>query len=102
MESLPFCAKVTSMINLSQETEALAKRLAATQSLTVEDAVRLAVEEKARAVGVTMEPRRPRDQSPEAVAARRAAIDRFVEEISAMPVRDARPISEIVDDLNAL
>ena len=65
------------MINLSQETEALAKRLAAAQSLSVEDAIRLALEEKARAAGVVMEPRHLRDQSPEAIAARhaRARID---------------------------
>jgi len=43
------------MINLSQETEALAKRLAAAQSLSVEDAIRLALEEKARAAGVDAE-----------------------------------------------
>jgi hypothetical protein len=88
------------MINLSQETEALAKRPAATQSLTVEDAVRLAVEEKARAVGVTMEARRPRDQSPEAVAARARIVS--LRSLRAMPVLDPRPVSEIVDDLNAL
>jgi hypothetical protein len=60
------------MINLSQEAEAPAKRLAATQSLSVEDAIKLALEENARAAGIAMEARRPRDQSPEAVAARRA------------------------------
>jgi antitoxin VapB len=37
------------MIQLSQEIEALAKRLAAAQSLSIEDAIRLALEEKARA-----------------------------------------------------
>ena len=60
------------MINLSQETEDLAKRLAAAQRLSVEDAIRLALEEKARAAGIATEPRHPRDQSPEAVAARHA------------------------------
>ncbi len=90
------------MINLSQETEALAKRLAAAQSLSVEDAVRLALEEKARAAGVVMEPRHLRDQSPEAVAARHARTNRFVAELAAMPVLDRRSPNEIMDDLNAL
>ena len=90
------------MINLSQETEALAKRLAETQRLSVEDAIRLALEEKARAAGVVMEPRRPRDQSPEAIAARRARTNRFVAELAAMPVLDPRSPHEIMDDLNAL
>ena len=48
------------MIQLSQEIEALAKRLAAAQSLSIEDAIRLALEEKARAAGVAPEPLRPR------------------------------------------
>jgi antitoxin VapB len=90
------------MIHLSQETEALAKRLAAAQRLSIEDAIRLALEEKARAAGVVMEPRHPRDQSPEAVAARHARTNRFVAELAAMPVLDPRSPSEIMDDLNAL
>lgn len=90
------------MISLSQETEALAKRLAAAQSLSVEDAIRLALEEKARAAGVVTEPHHPRDQSPEAVAARHARTNRFVAELAAMPVLDPRSPREIMDDLNAL
>jgi antitoxin VapB len=90
------------MINLSQETEALAKRLAATQSLSVEDAIRLALEEKARAAGIAVETRRTRDQSPQAVAARRARTNRFVAELAAMPVLDPRSPRDIMDDLNAL
>ena len=90
------------MINLSQETESLAKRLAATQSLSVEDAIRLALEEKARAVGIATETRRPRDQSPEAVAARRARTNRFVAELAAMPIFDSRSPRDIMDDLNSL
>jgi antitoxin VapB len=90
------------MINLSQETEALAKRLAEAQGLSVEDAIRLAREEKARAAGVLPEPRHPRDQSPKAVAARHARTNRFVAELAAMPVLDPRSPREIMDDLNAL
>ena len=80
------------------ETEALAKRLAAAQSLSVEDAIRLALEEKARAAGVVTEPHHPRDQSPEAVAARHARTNRFVAELAAMPVLDPRSPREIMDE----
>ena len=81
------------------ETEALAKRLAAAQSLSVEDAIRLALP---RAAGVVTEPHHPRDQSPEAVAARHARTNWFVAELAAMPVLDPRSPREIMDDLNAL
>jgi antitoxin VapB len=90
------------MINLSRETEALAKRLAVTQSLSVEDAVRLALEEKARAAGIALEARQPRDQSPESVAARHARTNRFVAELAAMPVLDPRSPRAIMDDLDSL
>jgi len=90
------------MIDLSQETETLAVRLAAAQRLSVEAAVRHALDAQARAAGVPPEPLRPRDQSPEAVAARRARTDRFVAELAAMPIRDPRSPSEIMDELNAL
>jgi antitoxin VapB len=90
------------MINLSAETEALAKRLAEAQHLSVDETIRLALEEKARATGIELEPRWPKDVSSEAIAKRRASIDRFVTEIAAMPVLDARSPQEIMDDLNAL
>ncbi len=90
------------MINLSRETEALAKRLAVTQSLSVEDAIRLALEEKARAAGIALEARQPRDQSPESVAARHARTNRFVAELAAMPVLDPRSPRAIMDDLDSL
>ncbi|MGO9005444.1 MAG: hypothetical protein ACLQIQ_00145 [Beijerinckiaceae bacterium] len=91
------------MINLSQETEALAKRLAAAERLSVEDAIRQALEERARASGIEMQPRRaPRDASPEAVAARIARFDEMTRKVAAAPINDPRPISEIVADLNAL
>jgi antitoxin VapB len=90
------------MITLSQETEALAKRVAEAQHLSIEDAVRQALEEKARATGLAAETYPPRDMSPEAIEKRRASIDRFVAEISAMPVLDPRDPREIMDDLNAL
>jgi antitoxin VapB len=90
------------MINLSQETEALAKRLAAAHHLSIEQAIRLALEEKARAEGIAPEPLRPREQSPEAIAARRARTDTLVAELAAMPILDPRSPREIMDDLNAL
>jgi antitoxin VapB len=86
------------MLDLSQETEALARRLAAAQSVTVDAAVRQALEARAQAAGVAPEP--PRDRSPEAVAARRARMDRLAREIAALPLLDPRSPREIVDDLN--
>ena len=90
------------MIDLSQETEALARRLADAQHVTIEDAIRRALEASAHAVGVMPEPGRPRDQSPEAAARRRARMDQIVREIAAMPILDRRSPREIMDDLNAL
>ena len=90
------------MITLSDETEALAKRLAAAQRLSVEDAIKQALEEKARAAGIVPQPPRGRDQSPPAVARRKAGINRIVAEIAAMPILDARSPREIMDDVNEL
>ncbi|MGH6795425.1 MAG: hypothetical protein ACREDD_03735 [Methylocella sp.] len=72
------------------------------QSLSVDEAVRQALEEKARAAGVLPEPPGRRDQSPAAIAARQASVNRIVAEIAAMPILDARSPQEIMDDLNAL
>ena len=88
------------MISLSDETEVLARRLADVQHITVEDAVRQALEARAHSAGLLLEPSRPRDLSPEAAAARRAGLARIVREIAAMPVLDARSPQEIMDDLN--
>jgi antitoxin VapB len=90
------------MIRLSNKTEALARRLADAQSVTVEDAVRQALEARAYAAGLLPEPGRSRNLSPEAIAARRARLDQLVHEIAAMPVLDARSPREIMDDLNAI
>ena len=90
------------MINLSQETEALAQRLAVAKHLSVEEAIRMALEKKARAEGIAPEPRRPRDQSPEASAARRKRIDEIVHQVALLPVLDPRPTQEIIDELNEL
>jgi hypothetical protein len=87
------------MINLSQETEALAQRLAAAQRLSVEATIQRALEAHARASGIAPHPQRPRDASAEAVAAR---FDALAQRIAVAPINDPRPVSEIVDDLNAL
>lgn len=97
-----FRAIFANMINLSQETEALARRLADAQSVSIDDAVKQALEAHARAAGLTPELRRPRDRSPEAVMRRRARIDQIVRDIAAMPVLDQRSPREIMDDLNAV
>jgi antitoxin VapB len=90
------------MIRLSEETEALARRVAAAKSLPVEDTIREALRAFEGAEILLPEPPKPRDMSAAAVAARKASMDRLVAEISALPVLDPRPVEEIVDDLNAL
>ncbi len=85
------------MINLSDETEALAKRLAAAQRLSVEDAIQRALERQALITGLIVEPTRP--------VRRRMSIGEMLavgDEIAAMPLLDPRSPQEIMDDLNAL
>lgn len=94
------------MLDLSQETEALARRLAAAQRLSIDEAIRQALEERARSAGFALvpepEPEKPRGRSPEDIAARRASLERFAAGIAALPVLDPRSVEEIVDDINAL
>jgi antitoxin VapB len=90
------------MIDLSQETEALARRLADAQSITIEDAIRQALEARARATGVMPVLGQQRDQSHGAVSARRARMNEIVREIATMPILDPRSPREIMDDLNAV
>jgi antitoxin VapB len=90
------------VIHLSPQTEALARKLAATRGISMEDAIKRAIEQSAREAGVMGEPEQRRDLSPEAIEGRRARIDRIVEEIAALPVLDQRSPREIMDDLNAL
>jgi hypothetical protein len=89
------------MINLAPEVEAVAKRLAVVRGVSLEDAIRLALEETAQKSDAAA-PRPPRDTSPEAVVARRQRTRKFVEELSAMPLLDTRSANEIADDLDAL
>jgi antitoxin VapB len=88
------------MIDLSQETETLARRLADARHVTVDAAVREALEVSARAAGISLAVFR--DTSAPAVAARQEHAARFTEDLAAMPVLDNRPLQEIVDDLNAV
>lgn len=68
----------------------------------MEDAVKLAIEQSAREAGVASQPARQRDLSPQAVAARKAQIDKVIQQISKLPVLDPRSPREIMDDVNAL
>lgn len=82
------------MINLSQETEALAQRLAAAQRLSVEAAIRQALLTQARAAGIEQETSR-----------RRMTVEQMLAlgaEIAAMPLLDQRSPNAIMDDLNSL
>jgi antitoxin VapB len=90
------------MIGLSQETEALARRVADARRVTVDTAVRQALEASAHAAGVPLAPSRPRDTSAESVAVRRERLGRIVGELAKLPVLDRRSPREIMDDINAL
>jgi len=84
------------MISLSAETEALAKRLAEAQHLSVEEAIRQALEEKARATGI---------ESLLASTRQRMSVEDMLAlgaEIASMPILDPRSPQEIMDDINAL
>ncbi len=85
------------MINLSQETEFLARRLADTEGKIVDHAVRQALEARAIAAGVKLQPSGPHDRSPAAVAAPRARVDQIVHEIAALSVLDKRQMQEMID-----
>lgn len=83
------------MIALSQETEELARRLAAAQSLSVDAAIRQALEARASVAGV----------EPELRPRRRMTVEEMLavgSEIAAMPLLDPRSPREIMDDINAL
>lgn len=89
------------MIRLSHETIALARRLAAAQGISLEDAVRQAIEQSAREAGVAAHAKQ-RDHSPQAIATRAAQLDNVASELAKLPVLDPRSAREIMDDLNAL
>ncbi len=80
------------MIHLSREAEALAKQLAAARGVSIDEAVKLALEESARAAGLTRFRRRLSADEMLAVG----------EEIAAMPLLDSRAPQKIMDDINAI
>lgn len=90
------------MIHLSPETVALAERLAAARGISVEEAVKLALEESAHGAGFAVSRAKQRDLSPAAIAARKMQLQAFARMVSEMPVLDPRSPREIMDDLNAL
>jgi antitoxin VapB len=90
------------MIDLSQETEALARRVADARRVTVDTAVRQALEASAHVAGVPLAPSRQRDTSAESVAMRRERLGWIVGELAKLPVLDRRSPREIMDDINAL
>jgi antitoxin VapB len=86
------------MIDLSHETEALAKRLAEMQRLSVDAAIRRALERQATAEGIAGDDTRRPPRRRMSVAEMLAVGD----EIAAMPLLDPRSPQEIIDDLNAV
>ena len=90
------------MISSSQETEALARRIAAARRSPVETVVHAAFEQQARKHGLDAGPCRPRDPPPEAVATRRARTRHFVESLEHLPVLDDRNPQEVGDALDSL
>jgi hypothetical protein len=89
------------MIQLSRQTEALARKLAASQGISAEDAVERAVERSAREAGMAVDSER-RELTDTAIAARKARMRRIAAEIDSMAVLDFRSVEDMVDDLNAL
>lgn len=83
------------MVRLPEDIEALARRVAAVERASVEDTIRLALEDRARAKGVSLAAR----HGPRMTAEQMVALG---VEIAALPLMDSRPPREIMDDLSAL
>jgi len=82
------------MIELSEQTEGLARRLAVAQSVSIEVAIRDALEARACEAGLDLNhPATARMTAKEMLALGAA--------ISAQPLRDSRSPNEIMDDLNS-
>ena len=82
------------MVDLSHETEALAAQLASEQCVSIDTAIRLALEAQARIKGLipTVRPRRRMTI---------AQMTEFGVEIAALTLLDSRSPNEIMDDINA-
>jgi antitoxin VapB len=83
------------MINLPEDVEILARRVAAVEHISVEVAIRRALEDRARAQAVSLVTRRDRRMTAEQMVALGA-------EIAAMRLLDSRSPHEIMDDLSAV
>ncbi|RED25562.1 putative transcription factor [Rhodopseudomonas thermotolerans] len=83
------------MTDLPLEITRLAERLAAAQGISVEEAIKRAIEASATAAGLAGDTQHPR---------RRMTVDEMLAvgaEIAALPVLDPRPATQIMDDINA-
>lgn len=80
------------MIELSPETETLARKLAAAQPQSVDAVVHGSLEDRARVVGIETQSVRRRMSAERMLAVGRA--------IAAMPLLDPRSATEIMDDIN--
>lgn len=83
------------MLQLTPDTEQLARRLAARVGRTPEDLVRDAIERQAKALGVADEPPARKRMTVEEMLA-------MGEKVRALPLLDPRSPQEIMDDLNEL
>lgn len=86
------------MLDLTPETEALARRIAVEKPLSVEVVVRGALEAREGLPAKS----KPKDMFSDAVTLRKPQIERIVEDIAALPILDDRPLADLIDDLNAL
>ena len=82
------------MISLPDDVESLARRVAALEKISVEDAVRRALEDRARAKGLSLIARGSRRMTAKQMLAVGA-------EIAGMSLLDPRSPREIMDDLSA-
>jgi antitoxin VapB len=83
------------MLQLTQETEQLARRVAARLGREPEDCIRCALEHEAQAFNVADEPPPRRRMTVEQMLA-------FGEKVAALPILDPRSPQEIADDLNEI
>ncbi len=83
------------MLHLTQDTERLARQVAAHMGRQPEEVIRTVLEREAKALGVSAEP----------PARKRMTVEQMLalgREIAAMPVLDPRSPQEIADDLNEI
>lgn len=90
------------MIQLSEETEALAKKFAEMHGVTVDEVFRrlLKYDWADHVIDPMVFPRK--DMSPEAIAKRKLSVDKIIAEIKKLPILDPRTPQEIMDDINEL